>query len=265
MKPLFYVLAVVAIGAAGFFGWNVNKKHEAQLIARNELITQNKNLSADINKQEGLKKEADDALKVAQSERALAEQGLKAAKSNFEGFERTLDEISGLLEEANAEEAQVTKVMDSLKDLFPGVELDEVPGIYDGLVDKQKKLTAEVEDLQGFKERLETDVAKNKSEIARVEVKIKESKARVASNTFQATVTAVDNDWDFVVIGAGEMSGLSSDSRLLVQRGGLLLGKLSINKLEANRAIADVIPDSLRAGVVLQPGDQVILEKTISN
>ena len=265
MKPLFYVLAVVAIGAAGFFGWNVNKKHEAQLVVRNEVILQNKNLSAEINNQEGLKKEADDALKVSQSERALAEQGLKAAKSNFEGFERTLDEISGLLEEANAEEAQVTKVIESVKKLFPDVELDEVPAIHAGLVDQQKKLTVEAEDLQGFKERLEGDVSKNKADIVRVEEKIQESKARVAANTFQATVTAVDNDWDFVVIGAGEKSGLSNDSRLLVQRGGLLLGKLSINKLEANRAIADVIPDTLRAGVILQPGDQVILEKTVSN
>ncbi|MEJ6580510.1 MAG: hypothetical protein QNL68_12015 [Akkermansiaceae bacterium] len=265
MKPLFYVLAVVAIGAAGFFGWNVNKEHAEQLIARNELITKNKNLSADINKQEGLKKEADDALKVSQSESALAEQGLKAAKSNFEGFERTLDEISGLLEEANAEEAQVTKVKDSLQLLFPDVELEQVPKVFADLSDQQKKLTAESEELQGFKERLENDVAKNKADIVRIEEKIVESRNRVAANTFQATVTAVDNDWDFVVIGAGEKSGLSSDSRLLVQRGGRLLGKLSINKLEANRAIADVVPDSLRAGVVLQPGDQVILEKTLSN
>jgi len=265
MKQLFYVLAVVAIGAAGFFGWNVNKKHEDQVLARKELETQNTNLSADLDKQEGLKREADDALKVAQSERALAEQGLDAAKSNSEGFERTLAQISGLLEDANAQEAEVTKVIDSLKKLFPDVELEDVPGIYDGLVDQQKKLTAEVEDLQGFKERLESDVSKNQADIVRVEGKIAESKTRVASNTFQATVTAVDSDWDFVVIGAGEKSGLSSDSRLLVQRGGRLLGKLSINKLEANRAIADVVPNSLRAGVVLQPGDQVILEKTVSN
>ncbi|YCM43794.1 hypothetical protein V2O64_21025 [Verrucomicrobiaceae bacterium 227] len=265
MKPLFYVLAVVAIGAAGFFGWNVNKKHEAQLAARDELVLKNKNLSASIDTQEGAKKDAENALKESQSEEALAKQGLDAAKSNFKGFERTLDEISGLLEEANAEEAQVTKVKASLEDLFPGVPLDEVPALYDGLVDQQKKLTAEVEDLQSFKERLEGDVTSTKADIVRVTTKIDESKTRVASNTFQATVTAVDNDWDFVVIGAGEKSGLSGDSRLLVQRGGRLLGKLSINKLEANRAIADVVPDSLRAGVVLQPGDQVILEKTRSN
>jgi len=265
MKPLFYVLAIVAIGASVIFGWNVNQKHKAQIDARIELETKNKNLSADINKQEGLKKETDDALIASQSERALAEQGLKAAKSNFEGFERTLAEISGLLEESNANEAQVTKVIDSVKKLFPDVELDQVSGIYEGLVDQQKKMTVEVEELQSFKERLEGDISKNRADIVRVGTKIEESKIRVAANTFQATVTAVDNDWDFVVIGAGEKSGLSVDSRLLIQRDGRLLGKLSISKLEVNRAIADVIPDSLRAGVVLQPGDQVILEQTISN
>lgn len=265
MKPLFYVLAVVAVGASGYFGWEVNNKHKAQIETRNDLITQNKNLSKSITDQQGKKATAEENLQTAQDESALAEQGLKAAQSNFKGFERTLDEVSGLLEEANAEQAEVDKVKASLEALFPGIELDEVPGIYDGLVDKQKKLTAEVESQEEIKSRLQEDVAKNKAEIIRVTDKINESKNRVAANTFQATVTGVDNDWNFVSIGAGEKSGLSSDSRLLVMRGGRLLGKLSVSKIEANRAIADIVPNSLRPGVILQPGDQVILERTKAN
>ncbi|MGC6564781.1 MAG: hypothetical protein ACON38_04105 [Akkermansiaceae bacterium] len=265
MKSIFYVLAVLAIGASGYFGWEVNKKHETKINERNELITRNKNLSDDITDQTAKKAEAEEALKTAKSERALAEQGLEAAKSKFNEFERTRDEIVGLLEEQLAEEAKVKAVVAEFQTLFPDTDLDDVPRIHAELVDKQKKLTAEVESQEDIKSRLESDVAKNRTEITRVEGKIAESKQRVARNTFQATVTAVDNNWDFVSIGAGERSGLSIESRLLVMRGGRLLGKLDVTKVEANTAIADVVPRSLRPGVALQPGDQVILEETNAN
>ena len=265
MKPLFYVLAVVATGASGYFGWEVNKKHEQKIVDRDELVARNQNLSKDITDQEVKKAASEEALKTAQGERALAEQGLKAAEAKFGEFERTRDEVVGLLEEQVAEEEKVKAVVGEFQKLFPNTELDDVPGIYDGLVDKQKKLTAEVETQSDVKSRLESDVAKNESEIKRIGDKITESKDRVARNTFQATVTAVDSDWDMVSIGAGESSGLSIESRLLVMRGGLLLGKLDVTKVEANSAIADIVPRSLRPGVVLQRGDQVILEKTSAN
>jgi hypothetical protein len=51
----------------------------------------------------------------------------------------------------------------------------------------------------------------------------------------------------------------------LIQRNGRLLGKLLISKLEPNSAVADVEPGTLRNGIALQPGDQVILESVRSN
>ncbi|MDA7868072.1 hypothetical protein N9A62_03650, partial [Akkermansiaceae bacterium] len=115
------------------------------------------------------------------------------------------------------------------------------------------------------KKRLEDEVAKNLAETSRIVEKINQSIERVEGNTFQATIVAVDNDWNFVVIGAGEKSGLTGDSKLLIQRNGRLLGKLLISKLEPNSAVADVEPGSLKNGVALQPGDQVILESVRSN
>jgi hypothetical protein len=44
-----------------------------------------------------------------------------------------------------------------------------------------------------------------------------------------------------------------------------LIGKLVVDKLEANSAVANVKPGSLPPGVVLQRGDQVILAKVNSN
>ena len=123
----------------------------------------------------------------------------------------------------------------------------------------------EEEDASLVKKRLEEDIAKNLAESSRIVEKINQSIKRVEGNTFQATIVAVDNDWNFVVIGAGEKSGLTGDSKLLIQRDGRLLGRLLISKLEPNTAVADVEPGSLRNGVALQAGDQVILESVSSN
>ncbi|MEJ6560484.1 MAG: hypothetical protein QNL77_08070, partial [Akkermansiaceae bacterium] len=95
--------------------------------------------------------------------------------------------------------------------------------------------------------------------------KIAESKARVNGNTFRATVSSVNNEWGFLVIAAGEKSGLAGDSKLLLVRNGRLLGKVLISSLEANQAIAEIAPGSMATGVRPQLGDSVILADTAAN
>lgn len=265
MKSLFYALSVVAIAAAGYFGWEVKNKLGQQILDRDELVQVNKNLSNDIDQREGLRKEKEDALGVSKDELALARSGLEAAKSNFGGFESTLEKVDESLKTATAEEAEVEKIKDSIVALFPGTPIEDVPQVYEGLVKQQKDLTAEAEKLEDEMKNLKERVTRGKADIVRVQGKIGESKERVATNTFQATITGVSGEWGFVTIGAGEKSGLASDSRLLVQRNGRLIGKLEVSKLEVNRALAEIVPDSMRPGVVLQRGDQVILETTRSN
>ena len=265
MKSIFYTLSVIAIGAAGYFGWEAKNNFDQQLDDRNTLIEKNKNLSTNIKQKEKDKEQSTDARDLSLNERAETKAGLEAAVSNEGGLKRTLDDIGTELETVVAEEAQIDKAIDEIKELFPDIELPEVPGKYNEMVDNEKKLVAQVEEAELIKTKLQESIAKNIADSKRIGGKIKEANDRVRGNTFQATVTGVDNDWNFVVIGAGENSVLTSDSTLLVQRGGRYLGKLSVQKIEANSAIADIVPGSLSVGVVLQRGDQVILEKVRSN
>ena len=52
MKSLFYVLAVVAIIAAGFYGWKAKENYRTQLADRDTLIAANKILSKNIKEKE---------------------------------------------------------------------------------------------------------------------------------------------------------------------------------------------------------------------
>jgi len=265
MKSLFYILAIVAIGAAGFFGWSAKQNFEKQVAERNELTRKNTNLSKDIIAKQKDEKDAEAALELALTEKSEADAGLGAAKGKTGDKKRTLAQIENDLELKMARQKEIDDSIDELRKKFPGIRLEDVPEKVAQLEDQVKKLTAEREDAEVIKAGLESDVSSNLAEMSRVEEKISESIERVSGNVFQATVTAVDNDWNFAVIGAGEKSGLTGDSQLLIQRGGRLIGKLSISKLEPNSAVADVVPGSLRPGVILRPGDQVILAKVRSN
>jgi hypothetical protein len=265
MKSLFYALAIVAIGAAGFFGWSAKQKFADQLVERNELTDANTRLSNDNNAKEKEKQEKTAARELALDEESKAKAGLEAAEGKTGDKEKTLAQIENDLTSKLARQKEIDDSIEEIRKKFPGIRLEEVPVKVKELEATVKRLNAEREDAEVIKAGLESDVSSNLAEISRVEEKIEDSIERVSRNVFQATVTAVDNNWNFAVIGAGEKSGLTGDSKLLVQRGGRLIGKLAISKLEANSAVADVVPGSLRPGVIIRPGDQVILAKVRSN
>ena len=264
-ETLTYSLAIVAIAVSGFLGWNAKEKYEAKVKDRIELQGQNKNLTASISKEETNRDTATEAKDLALDEASKAKAELEAAKGSGAEKAKTLESVSSNLEVAAAEKKKIDASMEALRGKFPGIELGEVHRVVKELEASQKKLVGEEEDASLVKKRLEEDIAKNLAESSRIAEKNLQSIKRVEGNTFQATIVAVDNDWNFVVIGAGEKSGLTGSSKLLIQRDGRLLGKLLISKLEPNTAVADVEPGSLRNGVALQAGDQVILESVSAN
>lgn len=265
MKSLFYALAVVAIIAAVFFSWQVKDKYVAKQGERDNLIQENKILGQNIETKEGEKKVAIKEKQDAVDARAEVFAQFDSSTAQGNQLARDLEEVEDRFAQAKAKKAEVEKIMKEIEDLFPGTPLEEVPAVYEGLVAKQRTLEKELEDQEIIKEGLVKEVTKNNDEISRVDTKIAESRTRVRGNDFQATVTSANNEWGFYVIGAGEKSGLAGDSRLLVQRGGRMIGKVAISSLEANQAVAEVVPGSLAPGAIIRPGDQVILEKVYSN
>jgi cell shape-determining protein MreC len=54
-------------------------------------------------------------------------------------------------------------------------------------------------------------------------------------------VLAVDPKWHFVVLDAGEDQGVFEHGELLVSRGGKLVGKVRVSRVEKNRCVANVM------------------------
>ena len=266
MKNLLYILAVIAIGVSAFFGWEVKTKTIAQIDTRDILRGETSNLSKSITVKEGEFATAVTAKKEALSAKDEAVAGFDAAEAKNGDLQKTLDQEEVRLEEQTARIQKIDMLMETIiAEIGGNVEIDEVPGIVAKLESDKKAKIKTLDELELIREKLTKTVADTKAEIARVGTKISESKARVRGNTFRATVSSVNNKWGFLVIAAGEKSGLSGDSKLLLVRNGRLLGKVLISSLEANQAIAEIVPGSMATGVRPQSGDSVILADTAGN
>jgi hypothetical protein len=69
-------------------------------------------------------------------------------------------------------------------------------------------------------------------------------------------VMAVDKKYSFVVLNVGESQGVAKNGKLLVNRGGKLVGKVRVTRVEPNSSVANILPDWKLAEV--REGDQVL-------
>ena len=75
--------------------------------------------------------------------------------------------------------------------------------------------------------------------------------------TLQGKVTAVDAQFDFVVLDIGESQGAREHGELLVSRGEKLIGKLRILDVKKDHSIANILPGWKQGEI--QTGDFVIV------
>jgi hypothetical protein len=78
-------------------------------------------------------------------------------------------------------------------------------------------------------------------------------------------VSAVNDDWGFVIIGAGSSTGFTPQTKLLVKRDGRLIAEVKPSSIEPSQTIAEIDPETLAPGARIQPGDRVILANPATN
>ncbi len=264
MKSLFYILALLAVGGAGYLGFEAKKKYEGRIVKRDDLIKQNNRLSDSISEKKVEKKDQNAAKTVALTEQADNEAKLRNAVAKKGELARTLDDLRGQLALVKKKEEDLDAALTAIRNLFPDIPEpieDNVEAKFDSLVETQKKLENKKDELTGIKESLEKKITELKTEMARVRGKIAESVARVSLNTFEGTITEVVHEYGFVKIGAGSKSGLEPGLKLLVVRGGSLIGKVQVEKVEAGGTIANILPKTFKGGTQVLAGDKVILEE----
>ncbi len=132
------------------------------------------------------------------------------------------------------------------------------------------KIRQEIVELETAAQTKKSEVEAEEAKVASAQKQLDEVVARVESrkkaferNGLEATIVAVNADWGFVVINAGDREGITPDTKLIVTRGTQAVGKLSVLSVNGNRTVCNVVADSLALGMQPSPGDKVILENLV--
>ena len=95
----------------------------------------------------------------------------------------------------------------------------------------------ELETLVGSSEKM---LAGSRADFDRLVKRDIERNSRIGRNSMEAVVTAVNQDWGFIVIGAGSNSGFTPQTSLIVQRDGRLIGRVRPSSIEPTQTIAEI-------------------------
>jgi hypothetical protein len=269
MKAILYILAILTTCGAAYFSFDHSEKFKTEQTKRYLAIDTNIKVTANAEGTEQELKEEQAVLKTARDQREETTQSIAALKSNEIGLKRQLGELDGTLEEQNQELAALEKTLEEiklvLKELGDDVTLDNISDKINKITEDKKNLERVLEEKETLVSAAEKRLAGNKAESNRLTDKKLERNVRIDHNAMEALITRVNQDWGFVVIGAGSKTGFTPQTSLLVKRDGRLIGRVRPSAIESTQTIADIDLESLAAGVRLQPGDRVILAKPESN
>jgi predicted RNase H-like nuclease (RuvC/YqgF family) len=262
MKSIFYVLAILVIGAAGYFAFDLKNKMTAEIALYEETKDENERVDVEITATEKTLADTKTSLGTALDKKASLEstQGNEESKKRtylaaIEGYDR---DIAGY----DAELKQVQEAIAKIEELLGGINvgIEEIPGKLEDLKNRKLDLQKNLEKLTEQEAKLNREVAGNRSKIENLNDRFADIREKIERGAQVGTVTAVDPVWGFVIVNQGVTnSNVTEESSLLVSRGGRYLGRLKVTSLEPNQSICDMEDGSFRTGVRVQPGDSVII------
>jgi myosin heavy subunit len=269
MKALFYVLAFLVTGAAGYFSYeNLGKFEQQKEIKLTTIETNTRVSKSGDEKQADLDKEKA-ALDAATKDKADAEASIENLVDKEKTLRRDLVELEGTLEEQQAKFADLKKIQDQVIEMLKGagedVTLDNLAEQVAKVEEDKKEKTKQLGELESLVGAARKVVTTNQAEIGRLADRSAARDSRIRRNAMESVVSAVNDDWGFVVIAAGSSTGFTPQTKLLVKRDGRLIAELQPSSIERTQTIAEIDLKTVAPGARIQPGDRVILANPATN
>ncbi len=269
MKAIFHIVAIVAACGAAFFSFSHSSKFKA---AEEELQSTLATNTDKTGEADGADKEIKDLkakLATATDRKELLTQSVSSLSSETSSLQGEMKRLDGELKVQDGEFAELNKTLEevnaTLQDIGGGVTLDTLPETIQKIEDDRTARQKKLEELEQLVSGAEKSLTNSRADLDRLAKRMVERSSRISRNSTEAVVTAVNQDWGFVVIGAGSNSGFAPQAPLLIERDGRNIGRVRPSSVEPTQTIAEIDLKSLAAGVRLQPGDRVILAKPASN
>jgi hypothetical protein len=149
--------------------------------------------------------------------------------------------------------------------LGENLQPDELEGKTTEIREDTKKQYAKLDELKTVTEAATNKLSSIRADFDSLVSREVDRSTRISRNSLEAVVTAVNQDWGFLVIGAGSNSGFTPQSSLIIQRNGHYVGRVTPSAIEPTQTIAEIEFTSMANGVRIQPGDRVLLAKPSGN
>lgn len=257
MTKVLFILSAVVMLVATFFAYNngrafvevrdtVSATNNKVQTERNAAIKSVEQVTQVAEEVKGVQGELDSEAEKIKSQK------LKIAQADND-IKRTQDELDG----RNAKLAELKLKLDKLpQGVKPETLIEDTNRIKKAIADLQVEAEEKKKQV-ALEEAKVADTRKGLDELIR---KIEERKKGFDRNSLSAQIVAVNSDWGFVIVNAGQSKGITEATKLLVTRGTQTVGKLSIVSVQGDRTVANILPDTLAEGMTVAPGDRVILE-----
>ncbi len=204
--------------------------------------------------------EAEAAAKKAQEAEEARDQLAKSLEAAKDEDRQIADQLNAAKQEIASKEEQIADLRKELElRVAAGTTADSEEGsspeVTNQEIEDLKAANAELEQLkQSLTARLEQAESRAKT-LADAEAA---RQAGLARKSLEGQVLAFNAAWNFAVISIGDRQGVVPNSELVIRRGGEMIGKIRVTSVEQSQSIGDVLLDTIRPGVQIQPGDIVI-------
>jgi len=252
MVRILLVVTFVALLLGGFFA--VSNVESRIGILSEGLEKANSDLSAkqrELAKAEKDREDAKDALKTAQTNEKTARDNLLAAGRELAVQRERADKHEDDLNTTRAELVDAVRTSASW-DLFEQAngtqaQISQKLATFTEVNNQRANFLAENTILLSQIEKIGVELSRYTGTSVKVTL----------PQNLHGTVTAVDAQFDFVVLDIGESQGAREHGELLVSRGEKLIGKLRILDVKKDHSIANILPDWKQGEI--QTGDLVIV------
>lgn len=257
MIKVLFILSAVLMAVAAFFAYQNGRTFAA---TREQKAAIHKNIKTEQGVVNGIvdaiNQTVADVARV-QGELDAESERLKAQKLKIAQADGETKRTQGDLDSNNTKLAELRKQLEKLPpDVKPESLQEDLNRIKQGIAELKAKSETKQQEVDAETAKV-VAVQRSVDNLAR---KKEDRQKAFERNSMSATVVAVNDDWGFVVVNAGEPEGISESTKLIVTRGTQTIGKINILSVSGNRTIANILTDTITPGYSIAPGDKVILE-----
>lgn len=254
-KPLSIVSGVALLAAGGITYTMVRPAYIAE---HKQTEASGKNLAS----AEKLKLDAEAAEKQADKDLESQKSGLTKSQAAKAAAAAEKEEVAKAYEEQVLVKDSASKELDDTKKKI--ADFGDIPTMASELKSLESKRIAYDRQIESAKSGIASAISRKTgsdkliSSVKRIDLW---QRTGTMADSFSSRVVAVNPDWGFVKIGAGNSASVVNNAKLDVTRGGSVVGTVIVTHVDPSTSTAEIVPGSVAAGDSILPGDRVVVNE----